>query len=342
MSSNTLDFQYSNTEEPHIQRTKEIIKKYPQIKKLMGRYPMSFAYALGIVLLQLTIAYFMKDQAWWMVLIAAYAVGAFANHGLFILIHEFSHNMVFKSRIANLWGGIMCDIPNAFPSSVSFRKYHLKHHAFQGHYDIDADLASRWEAKIIGSNFIGKSLWLLLFPVFQALRPPRLKEVKFQSSWVWINLLTVVAVDAAIVYFFGWMSLLYLVASFFFSVGLHPLGARWVQEHYLVAAPQETYSYYGPLNKLAFNVGYHNEHHDFSFIPWVHLPKVREIAPEYYNSLHYHESWTKLWLKFIFDKELSLFSRVLRSDKGGLKVTADSEGDFFSGMQTKETVASAQ
>ena len=338
MANNPVDFTYSNTEEPHIQRTKDIIKKYPEIKNLMGRYPLTFLYAFLIVAGQLLIAYLMRDQAWWMVLIMAYAVGAFANHALFVLIHEFSHNMVFKSRVANLWGGIMCDIPNGFPSSVSFRKYHLKHHAFQGHYDIDADLASRWEAKLIGSNFIGKSIWLLLFALFQALRPPRLKEVQFQSMWVWINLVTVILMDVAIVWFFGPMALIYLVASFAFSIGLHPLGARWIQEHYLVAPPQETYSYYGPLNKLAFNVGYHNEHHDFSYVPWVNLPKIRAIAPEFYNNLVYHTSWTKLLLKFIFDKELTLFSRILRSDRGGLKVSSSSEKDFFKGMETKESL----
>lgn len=337
MANNPKDFTYSNTEEPHIQRTKDIIRKYPQIKDLMGRYPQTFLYAFAIVAAQVLIAYFLRDQAWYMVLLAAYAIGAFANHALFVLIHEFSHNMVFKSKVANLWGGIMCDIPNAFPSSVSFRKYHLKHHAFQGHYDLDADLASKWEAKMIGSNFIGKSIWLLLFPVFQALRPPRLREIQFQSKWVWINLLTVVAVDVLIFMYFGPMALLYLVFSFMFSIGLHPLGARWIQEHYLVAAPQETYSYYGPLNRLAFNVGYHNEHHDFSYVPWVHLPKIRAIAPEYYNNIVYHTSWTKLLLKFLFDKELSLFSRVLRKDRGGLDVTSSSESDFFKGMQTKES-----
>lgn len=338
MEKKSLEFIHSDSEEPHIQRTKDIIKAHPEIKKLMGRYPATFLYALAIVVGQVLIAYLLRDQPWYLILLAAYAVGAFANHALFVLIHEFSHNMVFKNKVANLWGGIMCDIPNAFPSSVSFRKYHLKHHAFQGHYDLDADLASRWEAKLIGSNFIGKSIWLLLFPLFQGLRPPRLREIQFQSKWVWINLLTVVMVDVLIVMYFGPMALLYLVASFFFSIGLHPLGARWIQEHYLVAPPQETYSYYGPLNKLAFNVGYHNEHHDFSYVPWVNLPKIRAIAPEYYNNIVYHTSWTKLLLKFIFDNEMSLFSRVLRRDKGGLQVSGSSENDFFKGMETKESL----
>jgi len=338
MEKRPLDFTYSNTEEPHIQRTKEIIKKYPEIKKLMGRYPATFLYALAIVVAQLVMAYIVRDQPWYMVLLAAFAVGAFANHALFVLIHEFSHNMVFKNRIANLWGGIMCDIPNAFPSSVSFRKYHLKHHAFQGHYDLDADLASKWEARLIGSNFLGKSLWLLFFPLFQGLRPPRLREIQFQSIWVWINLLTVLLIDVLIVVLMGPMALLYLFASFFFSVGLHPLGARWIQEHYLVDSPQETYSYYGPLNKLAFNVGYHNEHHDFSYVPWVNLPKIRKMAPEYYNNITYHTSWTKLLFKFLFDNELSLFSRVLRKDKGGLSVSGASDSDFFAGMQSKENL----
>lgn len=330
------DFNYSDTAEPHIARTKAILKKYPQIKQLMGRNVNTIFYIIGIVGLQIFLAYMLRDQAWWVILLVAYGVGAFANHALFVLIHECTHNLVFKSRVANLWAGILCDLPNAFPSSVSFRKYHLKHHAFQGHYELDADIPSRWEAKLVKNRRVLKALWLLFFALFQALRPPRLKEIQFSSIWTWFNLLTVIGFDILVVWMWGPWALLYLVLSFNFSIGFHPLGGRWIQEHYLVAPPQETYSYYGPLNLLAFNVGYHNEHHDFSYIPWNNLPKVRAIAPEFYDTLYFHTSWTKLFFKFLWHGDLSLFSRTLRQDRGGIMVTSGNESDFFAGMSTKE------
>lgn len=332
-------FNISDTAEPHIQRTREILKKYPEIKNLIGRNPMTFVWIVAIVSMQIAIAVFLSPYAWWLALVVAYVVGAFANHALFTLIHECTHNMVFKNRTANLLAGILCDLPNVLPSSVQFRKYHLKHHAFQGNYEIDADIPSVWEAKLIGNSFVGKAIWLLLFPIFQLTRPPRLKEIQFNSLWMWIDLILVVAFDIALLYFFGFTSLLYLLASFFFSVGLHPLGGRWIQEHFLVDGTQETYSYYGPLNKLAFNVGYHNEHHDFSYVPWNNLPKIKAMAPEFYDTLTYHTSWSSLVWKFLTDPSLSLFSRTIRDNKGNIKVTKGSEDDFFDGIKIKEQSA---
>jgi sphingolipid delta-4 desaturase len=98
-----------------------------------------------------------------------------------------------------------------------------------------------------------------------------------------------------------------------FSVGLHPLGARWIQEHYTQDPVQETFSYYGPLNLLALNVGYHNEHHDFPSIPWNRLPQLRAMAPEFYDSLKSHTSWSRLLWEFVFNPRYSLHSRVLRA-----------------------------
>jgi sphingolipid 4-desaturase/C4-monooxygenase len=330
------NFLQSQEPEPHIQRTRDMIKAHPELKSLMGRNSSTFIYIVAVVSLQIFLAIWISQYSMLWSVVLAYAVGAFANHALFTLIHECAHNMVFKSRIANLWAGILCDLPNGFPSSVQFRKYHLKHHAFQGHYEIDADIPNVWEAKLIGNSFIGKAIWLLFFPLFQLTRPPRLKEVDFNSVWMWVDLVVVIAFDIALFYFFGYKALFYLMASFFFSVGLHPLGGRWIQEHFLVAGPQETYSYYGPLNKIAFNVGYHNEHHDFAYVPWNNLPKIKSIAPEYYDSLVSHNSWSKLVWQFLTDKNLSLFSRTVREDRGGIQVTKGAENDFFEGIKIKE------
>ncbi len=320
MSSAPADFSFTDTPEPHRERTKAILKAHPEVRKLISRNPWSFALILGVVLFQTSIAALVAHSPWWVAVLVAYAVGAFANHSLFVLSHECSHNLILKSRAGNILCGVMADLPNVVPSSVSFRSYHLKHHSFQGDYYLDADLASRWEARLVGSSFVGKVLWLLFFPVFQALRPPRLKEIPFASAWTSVNWLIVFAYDVAVIVFLGPQGFLYLCASFIFSIGLHPLGARWIQEHYLTYPPQETYSYYGPLNIPALNVGYHNEHHDMPSVPWNKLPILKARAPEFYENLVWHASWSKLFWRFLTDGRLSLFSRMVRNNRGGVAV----------------------
>jgi len=111
----------------------------------------------------------------------------------------------------------------------------------------------------------------------------------------------------------GGMALVYLALSTLFSIGgLHPISARWIQEHFLIGEDQETTSYYGLCNALDLNMGFHNEHHDLPSIPWNNLPKLRAIAPEFYDNLKYHSSWSRLLLQFVFDKRYSLYSRVER------------------------------
>ena len=319
------DFTYSTTREPHAGRAKEIMKRHPAIRELAGRNPWSALLVLLLVAAQTGAAFLLRDQPVWLVLLAAFGAGAFVSHTLWVLIHECSHNLVFRNATLNRLVAIAANFPHLLPSAVSFQKYHLKHHAFQGVYELDADLPNRWEARLVGSSVVGKALWLLLFPVFQVTRPPRLKEIRLFDGWVFVNIAAQLAYDVAVVAFLGPKALLFLAASFFFSVGLHPLGARWIQEHYLVSGTQETSSYYGPLNVPALNVGYHNEHHDFPSVPWNRLPAVRKAAPEAYDTLFWHRSWTLLLLRFLFDSKLSLFSRVVRSERGGVRVTPAAE-----------------
>jgi sphingolipid 4-desaturase/C4-monooxygenase len=323
------EFHHSGAREPHRERTKFLLSRHPEVRELIGRNPLSFAYVVALVVLQVTVAYAVRAQPFWVMLLVAYLVGAFANHALFVLIHECAHNLVFKRRSSNTWTGILANLPHVIPSSVSFQNYHIKHHSHQGVYELDADLPHEWEARLVGHGAVRKALWLALFPIVQALRPLRLREINSVDRWVATNFLAQMAFDVAVWILWGPMAFFYLLLSLFFGIGLHPLGARWIQRHYMTGESdeQETFSYYGPMNLVAFNVGYHNEHHDLPSIPWNRLPEVRRAAPELYDTLEYHTSWTKLLLKFIFSREISLFSRMTRSERGGIPLSDESRPD---------------
>ena len=314
-------FVFAGGREPHAARAKAILRNHADIRKLAGRNPWSAVLIAALVAFQTALAWLLSGQPVWVIVLAAWLVGAFASHALWVLIHDCAHNLVVKSGPWNKVFAMAANLPHLFPSAVSFQKYHLKHHAFQGVYELDADLPNRWEARLVGHSAPAKALWLLFFPFFQLSRPPRLKEISLFDGWVVVNILVQLAYDAAVFFFLGPKALLFLAAAFFFSVGLHPLGARWIQEHYLVhGTDQETSSYYGFLNVPALNVGYHNEHHDFPWVPWHRLPLVRLAAPEAYDTLAFHRSWTKLLVRFLFDPGISLFSRVVRADRGGVPV----------------------
>lgn len=311
------DFSWSDQCEPHKLRTKELIKKHPEIRKLIGRNPYTFLIILFCVALQTTLAFLLRDASWWLVFVVAYFVGAFADHTLFVCVHESTHNLVFKKRSLNTFAGLVANLPLIFASSASFKKYHLKHHAFQGIETLDADMPGKREANLVGNSTIKKTLWLLFYPLVQLSRLGRLnKEIKLFDKQVLLNWIIQIVFDSLIFIFFGWKGLIFLLVSFFFSVGLHPLGARWIQEHFLTDGLQETKSYYGPLNVVNLNVGLHNEHHDFPSVPWNHLPALHKMAGDYYDGLASHKSYTRLLFTFLFDKNLSVFSRMARDNRG--------------------------
>ena len=329
------DFIHVDYPEPHRGRTKQILRQVPQIRNLIGKNRFTFYIIVLLVAAQIALAVVLAEQSWWLIFATAYLVGAFIDHALFVMIHECAHRLLFKNRAANRLAGILANMPQVFPSSIAFERYHIKHHSFQGIHELDADLPNRWEAKLINNYFIGKMIWLLFYPLFQAFRITRLKEIKPFDGWMALNWGVQIAFVALVWWLIGPKAVGFLTLSFFFSVGLHPLGGRWIQEHYLVSANnQETYSYYGVLNRVAFNVGYHNEHHDFPSVPWNRLPQIRKQAPGFYNSLVYHTSWTRLFFRFLFDKEISLFSRLVRKNRGKVALTDESTPDL---QQVKES-----
>jgi sphingolipid delta-4 desaturase len=315
-----LGFSVSNLPEPHRSRTRSILRDHPEVRQYIGKTPGTFWIMVGAVTLQIGLAFALRDSPWWLIVATAALVGAFANHALWVVIHECTHNLIFKTPGANTLTGIIANLPHGLPSSVFFQRYHLKHHAFQGVYELDADIPNEWEARLVGTSPWRKAIWLLLFPLVQSTRPPRLREIRPIDRWVVLNLVVQAGFDVAVWFVLGPKAFAYLFIAFFFSVGLHPLGARWVQEHYLLFQGQETTSYYGWLNRLALNVGYHNEHHDFPSIPWNRLPDLKRTAPEAYDTLGSHASWSKLLWQFLFDRRVSLFARQVRQERGGVEL----------------------
>ena len=73
-----MEFQYSNQPEPHKERTKQILKAHPEVRNLIGRNPVSAVITIFVVALQFVIAYLLADQAWWLTIIVAFLIGAFA------------------------------------------------------------------------------------------------------------------------------------------------------------------------------------------------------------------------------------------------------------------------
>ena len=312
-----LNYTKTPGREPHAHRRRGLIRAHPAIRDLFGTNPWTLVITIGLVASQLGLAFIVSDQPWWVILLLAWGVGAFIDHAFFVIIHECAHNLVFSNTRLNKLVGILANVPMIFPSSIGFRNYHLLHHQYQGEYEWDADLAGRGEARLVSNIWWRKALWLLFFPIIEGIvRPSRVNKVALFETWALFNCLVTLGTATLVTVFWGWGALAYLVLSLFASIGLHPLGARWIQEHYVLREGQETYSYYGLNNRVAMNVGYHNEHHDFMMIPWNRLPMLNRLAPEYYEDLAFHTSYTHLLLKFLFDKDLSLYSRLLRESRG--------------------------
>lgn len=312
----------------HVSRRREILAKHPEVKNLYGPYTLSALYIVLIVTAQLIIAGLIKEQSWWLITLVAYGVGAFFNHSLYVMIHECTHNVVLKTSLGNKIMGLVCDVPLVLPSAMGFRKYHMIHHKHLGEYSYDPDITSITEARLIGNNSLMKALWLFFFSISQALRPIKVQFYRPLNFWTVINTVLQIAINIMIYFFIGPMALLYLGLSTLFALGLHPLGGRWIQEHFITKEGQETYSYYGPLNKLTFNMGYHNEHHDLMNIAWINLPKLKKMAPEFYEPLKSYQSWSAVLINFIFNPKMDSFSRIIHPDRHPKEVKNTTESLF--------------
>ncbi|KAF4667555.1 Sphingolipid delta(4)-desaturase DES1 [Perkinsus olseni] len=304
------DFHWSKTPELHKIRRKKILKAHPEILKVQGPDPLAAVFCTVTVFIQLVMCYAVRGWSWPNLLIVTYVVSGAMNHSLVLAMHELSHDLFFKSKLLNKVFSVFCNLPTGVASAATFRRYHLEHHSSQGVDKIDVDIPTHAEAKLFRS-VLGRFVWALFQPVFYGLRPMVVRPlpmVKYEA----INWLVQLAFDIAVLKCLGLKSFFYLLWGSFFGLGLHPISGHFIAEHLEAVYGQETFSYYGPLNLLAYNVGYHNEHHDFPTVAGRNLPKVKALAPEWYDMPSY-DSWSRVLYDFVTKGNTNLYCRVKRT-----------------------------
>ena len=298
--------------EPHAGRRGLMLSAHPELRKLAGPTPVTTVAIVALLIIQTLAAVYLAGQPWWLLFLVAYTFGAVSNLGCWALIHEASHNLVVRSSSGNRYWSFIANLPILVPAAAHFRFWHRHHHRRQGDVGWDVDLPMPAEVRLVGSSPLRKALWLARFMPLQVVRAHRAAAMPKADRWMWTNIGLTILYAGLLAWLAGPAAVAYLLLSSWSAMGLHPLGARWIQEHFTLREGQETTSYYGPLNPLLFNCGYHNEHHDLPGVSWIHLPRIRKIAPEFYSDLYATRSWTILLWRFLTDRDLTLSSRTGR------------------------------
>ena len=304
-------FHVMNHTEPHTIRRKALLEKYPQIEKLFKKDPLitlSFVILIHIIQLFTCFCFYFYDISFKYIFIYALFIGAIFNHGLFVLYHDITHFNCFYSQTFNQLAAIFTNLPQIIPSAIGFGRYHRDHHSYLGDSIKDPDIPTVFEINLLQTK-LTRLFYILFMPLFYGLRP-YFKAPKSISLMEALNIISCLIYSLIIFKCFSIYSIYYLLLCTWFGLSVHPVGAHVIAEHYEYFKSQDTYSYYGWINWVNFNMGYHIEHHDFPNIAWHKLPELRKIAPEFYDTLPQMDSYVKVILIYIFDGSIGPWSRI--------------------------------
>jgi sphingolipid 4-desaturase/C4-monooxygenase len=304
----------------HVERRKQILKKYPEIQQYFGNYPLSVIPIILLVIMQWSIAWLVSDFPWWMVGCIAFFIGQFIVHSLSTFIHEAAHNLILKGRVGSVVSLLLIELGVlTFGQSLDYVSQHNpSHHRHLNDYLQDYEWADKNQAHLLQSN----TLWRVVRAIFHLLPGgpiitdliiiPRIvpsdtrRQIKGAKQSIATTLLliaTTLSVHALAWSLFGWKASLYLFWCLSLIMGNWGVtfSGQSIAEHH-IEQQGKTYSTDRWTNFIFFNTGYHDEHHTFPNVAWVHLPKIKRIASEYFtnDSNHSYFYWWYLWAKSIF------------------------------------------
>ena len=302
----------------HVERSQKILQAHPEIKQYFGNYPLSIAPIIVLSILQWSIAYVVRDYEWWMIGLISFLIGQFVLHSLAVFVHEAAHNLVLKGKFGSGLTLFLIEIGSlSFGKSLTYVGKHGKsHHRYLNDYDQDYEWWDKQQSDFLTNN----PLWRLgetiihLLPGGVALTdlilaykiPAESRLIKSTYKPTFLNALLIVtsmSLYAASWYFISWQATLYLFWSLTLMVsnwGITFKGQSIAEHH--IYQQGKTYSTYQWTNLPFFNTGFHDEHHTFANVAWIHLPKLKKIAPEYFtndNPYSYSQLWWR-WAKSWF------------------------------------------
>ena len=302
----------------HVERRKQIIQEHPEVKQYFGNYPLSVVPIICLFALQWSVAWALRDATWWMVGLAVLLVGQFILHALLTFVHEAAHNLILKGRTGNALSLCLIELGAlSFGETLTYvGKHGSSHHRYLNNYSRDYE----WWDKKQASFRTSKPYWRLVESLVHLLPggvlvsdilidrnlPTESRSIETARRQMGLNVLLVVEsllLYAIAGYFISWQAALYLFWSLTTVIGCWAVTFKGqsIAEHNIYQTGK-TYSTYQWTNLIFFNTGYHDEHHTFANVPWIYLPKLKEIAPEYFtndNPYSYFHLWG-LWAKSIF------------------------------------------
>jgi sphingolipid delta-4 desaturase len=276
----------------------------------------------------------------------AFSVGQFVCHSISILIHEASHQLILKKARGTMLVLFFIELGTlSFAHSTGYVARHgISHHQCLNDYSGDYEF---WDRCMV-AQFHAKPLWRLFEGVLHLLPAgPIVGEVLMDSlgkydddrhlerrRFVSKGFKTFLQFTSLSLYglawvFLGWGAALYLLWSLSIMMGNWgiSLQGQTIAEHG-IEGNGKTFSNYSFWDNLFFlNIGYHDEHHTFPQVPWVYLPTVRKIAPEYFQNSSGRSflGWWWNWVASGFQPETFHRYRPEAIDKPSEKLEAASD-----------------
>jgi len=330
----------------HNELRRKVLDAHPEAASLVGPDWRTTIAAVFMLALYWTIAWAVSRTNWWVVFLAAFFLGQTIYHSVGVLVHENAHRLVFRNPKARLAYDLLTEtILTSFGAQLVYQHNHVtSHHAHLGDYETDYEhedayrvAARRAYRAAHPVRYRLMSIGILIFHLLplaiitDTMILPRLLgkaeglpsidktrntgATRPTKGELRLFALYSLAVNVFLFWAFGFYGWLFHVWSF--SLVLSRWGAsirgQILSEHF-GTDDHPTRSTYWPGNFVFYNIGYHVEHHSFPNIPWMKLPKLTAMAPEYFNLNNPHGYYGWWWRQVKSDFTLPRRASALKAE----------------------------